>query len=62
MKWRLYKATEAAIEKRMDWDEIFAAGELETVEEFETLREAAEAYEAYDPDIYIIDRVRGVRS
>lgn len=43
------------------WDEVFANGEddIETIEEFETLKEADEACEAYDPDRYGVDIVRG---
>ena len=43
------------------WNEVFANGEddIETIEEFDTLKEADEAYRKYDPDRYGVDVVRG---
>ncbi len=54
---RIYKVTEEAIDQRMTWDEVFAAGEIETVEEFDSYEEAVEAFErdGYDPDFYGVE-------
>lgn len=41
----------------MNWDEAIYNGEIQTVEEFETLDEALEAYENeyYGPDLYRVE-------
>ena len=51
---RIFKLTEKAIENCMEWDDAIKAGEIETVEEFETIEEAIQAFEdgGYDPDLY----------
>ena len=60
-RWRIYRMKEEAWEAHKTWDEVFANGEddIETIEEFDTLKEADEAYRAYDPDRYGVDVVRG---
>jgi hypothetical protein len=54
---RIYKVTETAVKNRMDWDEAIAAGEIETVKEFDNIEEAIAEYEngGYDPDIYGVE-------
>lgn len=42
---RVYKMTENAWEKGMDWDTAINNGEIETVEEFDSLEEALEYFE-----------------
>lgn len=42
---RVYKMTENAWEKGMDWDTAIYNGEIETVEEFDSLEEALEYFD-----------------
>lgn len=60
-RWRIYGMKEEAWNAHKTWDEVFANGEddIETIEEFDTFEEAQEACEAYDPDRYGVDVVRG---
>lgn len=54
---RIYKVTTEAIDQGMNWDEVFAAGEIETVEVFDSYEDAVEAFdrEGYDPDFYGVE-------
>ena len=47
--WKVYRITDEAWEKQLSWDEVFAAGEIEVVEEYDTKEEAIEACDNYDP-------------
>lgn len=42
---RIFRMTERAIEKRMDWDTAIFNGEIETVEEFDSMDEAVTYFE-----------------
>ena len=57
MKHRIYTTTERAKEEGMDWDQVFAEGEIETVEEFDSYEEAVKAFEKghYDEDYYGVE-------
>lgn len=50
----IYKANAEAIANEWDWDTIFANDAIETVEEFDSYKEAVKAYEngGYDEDLY----------
>lgn len=54
MTHRIFTLTKKAIDDCMEWDAAIAAGELETVDEFDTYEEAVQAFEdgCYDPDLY----------
>lgn len=45
MTHRIYKMTAQAWENKMDWDSAIYSGEIETVEEFDTIEEAMEYFE-----------------
>lgn len=45
MTHRIYKMTAQALENKMDWDSAIYNGEIETVEEFDTIEEAMEYFE-----------------
>jgi hypothetical protein len=57
MAHRVYELTDEAKKQGMNWDEAIYNGEIQTVEEFETLDEALEAYENEycDPDLYGVE-------
>ena len=57
MTHRIFKITEYAEAKKMDWDEAIYNGEIETVEEFDTYKEAVNAYEDRynDSDTYGVE-------
>lgn len=54
---RIYMLSEKAQDEAMDWDEAIAAGELETVREYDTIEEAVSDFEndGYDPWIYGVE-------
>lgn len=57
MKHRIFTLTETAIQNEMDWDTAIAENEIETVEEFDTYKEAVESFEkgSYDTEIYGVE-------
>ena len=57
MTYRIYKVTEKAMEKRMNWDEIIPNNEIKTVKEFNSYEEAVTAFEngSYDEDFYGVE-------
>ena len=50
----IYKANEEAIEKKWDWDTIFANNAIDIVEEFDAVEDALKTCDerGYDEDLY----------
>lgn len=45
MMHRIYKMTDKAVDSNMTWDEAIYNGEIETVEEYDSIESALEAFE-----------------
>lgn len=43
---RIFKLTQKAMDKGMDWDIAIYEGEIETVEEFDSIEDAIEAFDS----------------